>query len=292
MSVFDAPSRVNPRFLGAGLLLYAAWSSVGIQLSVASFSSPKAHFRWSYLEAWGLVVLLAAGGVGLLLKKEWGRRVAIAVCLLDLALYTLTSLWKALTARPDLSGLDRTTAGLFWDGTAAAGVHLMFALPALLLLAGAWLAGDLREHPKPDYWSRLYNHKDPLNLDLAFYCFLWTDLAVLTWVGIHFLPRRPGWAMALVEILPFPLLASLLLAGVLGSVIALLHPKEWRLGALTAGFWPLLGVFAAKPLWLHLPVWGYTLWLIGYTGFSLGVTGRWFLKEKPRRAALENPNLR
>jgi len=106
------------------------------------------HLHWVLAAAGVLSLLLLASGVGLALRLEWARRVAIGV-LVAAALANFAGLWlqhevvQALVTRvADLAPLPAAARGLF-DGFAyaAQGLALLLTLGGCVVLA--WLARSL-----------------------------------------------------------------------------------------------------------------------------------------------------
>lgn len=106
------------------------------------------HLHWVLAAAGVLSLLLLASGVGLALRLEWARRVAIGV-LVAAALANFAGLWlqhevvQALVTRvADLAPLPAAARGLF-DGFAyaAQGLALLLTLGGCVVLA--WLARAL-----------------------------------------------------------------------------------------------------------------------------------------------------
>lgn len=132
----------------ACVVVVLQYAAVGSLLPVWGTTLPPAtalllqHLPWVLGAAGALSLLLLVAAVGLLLRLEWARRVAIGVLVLAIVA-NLAGLWlqhelvQALVSRAaDLSMLPAAVRGLF-DGFAfaAQGLALLLTLAGCLLLA-------------------------------------------------------------------------------------------------------------------------------------------------------------
>lgn len=256
---------MNPRILGYGVLVYAAFTS-GAVLGLVRITLGPWNGGWLVLGDSALWLAFVSGGFGLIFGKSWSRLVLLFAAAVSVLLGILGMVY--------LSVSDIPLEPVWFIG--------LSILPPVAILVGTLsLGAPAAWHAQPSSGPVAKRAVSPL-IDLAYGCFAWIALVVCAVPLLYSLPLDVNTAQVLAWLVGIPVAFAVLAAGLAAVVLSIVEWREWPLMTMSAASISLVLIFLAENEWKLVGEDFANAWYFCATAILVFLCVRWFALTRRR----------